>query len=212
MAKKKKVTIKTKAPTGLTLARSGGTFTATWKCSDRDYKDGQSLGWRTYQPKATKWTWPKIGASVRRYAWSIDPKKFYPYTSVYLKSVQYGVAGNCARWENSKNIYYPSKSSYTQKSFTIAPPGAPSLSNASSDQFTNVRTYSWSYAVNATNSQWFANIEYQTMIVKNSNVTDGSKLSWNSKQTGWQDGVVGASGSKTITEDSTSLATASWTR
>lgn len=202
---------KTKQPSGLTLARKNATFTAGWKCADKNYNGGQKFGWRTFQPKKTGWTWISVAAGARKASWTINARNYYPYTKVLLKSVQYGVIGNCGAYTEKGKRYNPTASDPSQKAFAIVPPAAPSCSNSGSDDFSNTWTYSWSYAVNATNGQMFTNVEWQTMYVENSTATDGSKLAWNSRQAGWQTGVGGASGSKTITEEFI-VASTSYTR
>ena len=36
----------TKAPTGVTISRHGGVYTASWKCGDKDYNKGQQFQYR----------------------------------------------------------------------------------------------------------------------------------------------------------------------
>ena len=200
---------KTKKPTGLTLKRDGSRLTAGWKCGDTDYDKGQGFAWIATQPGTRHDV--SITTKARSYSWTINPKSYYPYTKRKLRWIRIFVGGQRKTYEKSGVRYYMQWSGTVQKTFSYAAPTAPSCSNAASD-YTNARTYKWDYTVSATSNRWFSDVEWQTILVKNSNITNGAKLKWNSKQTGWKTGTGGKSGSRTITEDSASLATASWTR
>ena len=55
---------KTKAPSGLGIARNVMKFTLTWKIADDNYNDGQQLQWRTNLDKSGKWTSITIGTTT----------------------------------------------------------------------------------------------------------------------------------------------------
>ena len=54
-----------KAPTGLSVTRSGNTFTMKWKIGDKDYGNGQQL---QYSVNKGAWVKPAIGATATSYA------------------------------------------------------------------------------------------------------------------------------------------------
>lgn len=203
---------KTKAPGGLSIARSGSGFTCSWKITDKDYGDGQGFQYNTTVNKvSSKWVSKTVTKTDTKQSFSVSLANYHPTKAgQYLKSVAFRVRGNRKKYTSNKKTYSPSVSSWTSKEYTIAAPGAPGRpSVALSDTLTNVATFSWAAKDNG--AKWATGTLFQTILVS-SNVTDGSKLTWNSSQRGWATGTAGLSGSRTITEDTTTLASGPWVR
>ena len=216
MAAKSK-TEKTKAPSGLKIVRAGKRFTLTWKIGDKDYKDGQYFSYIINDTGKDKWSAAeKISVGATSRAITIDPKKFYPYNKQYLYDIGMRVKGNRTKYTTgsgkSKKEHNPGASDWTEKRFTFQYPRVPSLSVELHDTLSNVCTFTWSVTVNSDDAYMFTDTEWQTILVKESQVTDGSKLSWKSGQLGWSTGTAGSSGSRTVTENTVLLANASHTR
>ena len=56
--------VTTRAPGGLTVKRNGNAFTISWKITDEDYGDGQTLQYRLGLPgKWTAWTNIAVGST-----------------------------------------------------------------------------------------------------------------------------------------------------
>lgn len=214
MAKKKQKV--TKAPTGLKITRSGTKFTLTWKIGDKDYKDGQYFSYRLNTAGKSKWTnAEKIGVKATSRAITIDKKKYYPYKQSYLYDVRMRVKGNRDTYTTGsgkkKKTHKPVCSHWSDKIYSLNVPWQPSLATALDQELTNVCTFTWETTIKDDEPQLFTDTEWQTMLVKNSSETDGSKLSWNTSALDWQtnlngEGIgSGASGSKTLTEDTSIL-------
>lgn len=191
---------KTKAPSGLALARNNLAFACSWKISEKDYNDGQQLQWRT---NLQKWTTVTVGASTTKKTVSLTASTFYPTTKKKLTYISFRVKGkkSGAEW-----------SDWTTKTLTLKAPAVPTLKATLHSSNNNVTTFSWTVKTATNDNKHFVNVEWQTILVKESNVTDGSKLSWKTSATGWATGTGSATGSTVRTEDTSLLAANSYTR
>ena len=185
MAKKKQKV--TKAPTGLKITRSGTKFTLTWKIGDKDYKDGQYFSYMLNNTGKSKWTnAEKIGVKATSRAITIDKKKYYPYKQSYLYDVRMRVKGNRDTYKTGsgkkKKTHKPVCSHWSDKIYSLSVPWQPSLTTTLDQELTNVCTFTWETTIKDDESQLFTDTEWQTMLVKNSNETDGSKLSWKDRK------------------------------
>ena len=77
--------LKTKAPSGLTITRNGNSFVCQWKKSDKDYDDGQQF---QYKVGNGAWTSVSIGTGATSKTFSINPALYYPFTQKILTSVR----------------------------------------------------------------------------------------------------------------------------
>lgn len=205
---------KTKKPTGLSIARNANKFTFSWKCGDKNYTDGQTL---QYKLGSGKWTAVSIGASTRSKVVTVD-------TSKAFGSVAFRVRGNRAKYTQGKGKkkkkINPTVSDWATKTFDLDPPKGASITATMDEELSNVCKFSWSVARNATDKFLFRYAKYESVLVKNSNVTDGSKITFNKNKRGWKTGTWDpdvSSGSTTITEDTaiftdTSVAYTRWYR
>lgn len=192
----------TKAPTGLKIVRSGGSFTLTWKIGDANYGRGQLFSYMIDDTGADKWSASvKLGAKVTSRVLSVNYRSFYPYTKQYLYRIGMSVKGQRSVYTLNGKSHNPAPSAWTQKWFDVLVPNVPTTTTTPHEELTNVCTFSWSTAVSSTDGRIFTDTQYQTMLVKNSNETDGSKLSWGNATTN----TGSATGSVTYTEDTAIL-------
>ena len=207
---------KTRRPTGLSIARSNSSFVCKWKITDDDYGDGQTFQW--WDRTKNKWRTVTIGNTVTQKAITLDTSKYYPTTKKTLTAFSFRVRGNRAyyivedRKTGKKTVYQPTVSDWTKKTLELKTPERPILSATPSTNETNVTTFSWAVASSTTDRVWIRDVQYQTILVKESNVGDGSKLPWKSTTLGWDTGTSTAVNSRAITEDTSLLAAASYTR
>lgn len=202
--------VKTKAPTGLTISRSGNSFKCSWKCGDKNYSQGQSFRYSLTGMKGPAWL--AVGAGVRSKAVTINANNYYPKTSKYLKTVKFEVRGNCGRYKKKKKWVDPTVSSWAGTAMTLTVPARPTVTEKLDDTLSSTTVFSWETAVSDTSTAWFTDVEWESMLVKDNNETDGAKLAWSSSALGYQTGTGGASGSKEITESTGITALASFTR
>lgn len=201
---------KTKKPTGITIARAGASFVVKWKITDEDYADGQNFQW--WNALTKKWTTVEIGTGTTQKTVSLTATNYYPTTSKRITAFSVRVRGNRKKYTVNGKTYQPTVSDWTKKTFSINVPKRPDLVATLSNQYSNVTTFSWVVANDSASSIWLRDVEYQTILVKESNETDGSKLTWKTSALGWHTGTGSAIGSYTATEDTTLLAAASYTR
>lgn len=212
----------TKAPSGLYQARSNMKFTFNWKISDSDYEAGQQLRWRYYTRKGTSksgawtnWIDVGIGAKVTSKAVSLNAASFFPNTQVYLFGIQFQVRGKRKNTTKDGKTTTYDWSGWSSNTWDfIAPPQPSKLSVELDDELYNRSVFAWeNKSASDTDGKPWYDMEYQTMLVKNSKQTDGSKLTWKSSQPGWGSYTGGKTGSRTHTEDTQTLADgASYTR
>lgn len=189
-----------KKPTGLTISRSGGWFSASWKCGDKNYSGGQQ-----FQYNINGWGWASlsIGTGTRDKGFDIGINGYYPNTGTLLYTVSVRVRGKAKKG---------SWSAWTYATYTTYAPNAPSLEVSVDEQQTNVCTFTWNLTTDPADAQPFWNTLWESILVKESDVTDGSQLVWGASATGWDWGLGYDTGTITKTEDTTLLADASYTR
>lgn len=203
--------VKSKPQTGLAIKRNNNAFTLTWKLGDKDYGDGQTCRFRCNKEKFADIA---VGKATTQKTATVDLTRFYPTTSKTLTSVQFALRGNRKAYMSKRKRIDPSVSEWVYMGFAINKPGRPTVTATLSDQYENVCTFNISYTgVSTTNHVISTDIQYQSMLVKNCTVTDGSKLEWKSNALGYMTGTKGTSGGTvTITEQTELLAAASYTR
>ena len=171
-----------KAPTGLSVTRSGNTFTMKWKIGDKDYGNGQQLQYwingRLYQPS--------IGATATSYA----------ITSTVLKTLTFRVRGNRKKYSKKGKNINPGWSAWATKTWAATVPGNPGLEYE--NEAVNSGTFKWSFSPDNTGTPIFTRVETQSCVVRK-NAEPGNN-EWGSVTN------RAASGSVTITEESEAIA------
>lgn len=191
---------KSKAPSGLTISRNGESFTFKWKIPSAKYSDGQGFQYKTNG----SWTKVSIGKTTTSKAITFSRSNFYPYSGKSkLASISFRVRGN-SNESGSKNS---TMSAWSTKSFAIKAPQAPTITKEI--QTWPTVKFSWSEHNDSADAYWFTRVEYTSVLVKNSNVTDGSKINWSSTVPGstrYNSTSASASSYITVTDDSDMLA------
>lgn len=199
MANVKKVTQNTATvkPSGLSITRSGGTFTCSWKICDEDYGAGQELLWSANNgPQQLVGVDPSassvqlgIGTEVSTLTfWVRGKRKVYDKTEKKKK-------------KTIKTHYVPEWSDYEAYTWNATIPAAPSLSYSKGSS--NSGTFSWSFSVKDNGTDIFRDVEYQTCLRSDNE---------NPPKSGWSGAIVGASGSNTYTETLSSGNVIRWVR
>ena len=205
----------TKAPTGLSIVRSEDKYTASWKIGDKDYADGQYFQYAIDTTGKVSWLPTKntaIGTTTTsKVIATIDKSNYYPNTDSegnnkpFLYNVCFRVKGNRKKYttgsRKKKKTHSPSASAWVRKDFVVNPPKKPALIAELDEELTNVCTFSWSAPYESNDSYLFTDVQWQTILVKNSSESDGGKLDWSNAE----EGIDGAEGIKTITEDTSIL-------
>jgi len=201
----------TQQPTGLTTTRNNLTFTFSWKITDKDYEAGQQLQYRTNLTE--KWTSIEIGCWTTKKTIALSAENYYPSTSDRLNAVWFRVRGKRRPYTEKQGkedkTYTPDWSAWSDKVYVIDNPDRPSLE--AELQSYNSTEFSWKVTNKEKSNKPFRDVQYQSILVKDSTVRDGSTLKWSSSNAGWRTGTGTASDSVSIPE-TVSLANASWTR
>lgn len=207
MAKTVKET--TKAPTGITITRNNEVLTVMWKIAGRDYGKGQYFQQLINTGKNSSWTPAKntnIGIMAYSKAVTVKKTSFYPYRGKpILKSVGVRIKGHQKDYTTGsgkkKRKHVMSASGWATKYYTFNPPIRPSISKALNEELTNVCKFSWNTTVANNTTQMFTDVQLQSIFVKNSTESDGSKLDWSKALTE----IKGSTGDRTFTEDTAIL-------
>lgn len=213
------VTTKTKQPTGLTITRNGAKFTFQWKINDEDYRQGQLL---QYRINSGKWVTVPVSASATTKLITLDTSKYYPVGKTKITSVTFHVRGRRANYRVTKRNssgeeitteYRPGWSEFSEKSFSVQVPEKPSLTASLSSTDSNVTTFSWELATSPDSRRPFSDMQWQSVLIKECSTSDGTKVSFSTRNAGWATGTPsGSTGSITRTEDTSLLANNSYTR
>lgn len=205
MATEKKTT--TKKPTGMSVKRNKGKFTCTWKIGDKNYGDGQQCYYRTNRMKDGEWNKLSCGNTTTAKSVSLTLSNYYP-SGKELEIVRFKVRGNRDTYttgSGDKEIKYkPQWSDFTYDSFDVKAPSAPSVGVTPSDEYANRCRFSWHAADSDTSARPFTRVQWQAVLLKNSNIKDGPKAFKAKHVAGsYLSGTsTTASSGQTITEDS----------
>lgn len=211
----------TKPPTGLSLTRNGNKFVLTWKIADKDYGAGQQYATKKYYLtadgtlKETAWTSQSVTNTQTKESTTITLSDYYPTTNKKLRIVQARVRGRRNKYLKTGSFtdyIQEDWSAWSNASFQLEPPRKPSVSVALDSVLWNKATFSWSYTDSNPLHRPFADLQYQSILVKDCTETDGSKLTWSTANVDWRSGTTGTSGSITITENTALISGKSYTR
>jgi hypothetical protein len=211
-----------KAPKSLSIARNGSKFTLSWKQADKDYRNGQTLAYRTLS--ATSWTY--IGLTVGATSWgqTIAPSQFYPYTNKKITAISMSVKGRRAYYETTSTKkaggqkieitteHRPQWSSYTNKQFAIYAPKAPTLSASFDPEYSNRTTFAVTMVSDSEDHYWTTDIVWESVLEKDCNFTSGKDAKWGAGAFRKQSGTRTSSGSIPIDESAFPDPNASYTR
>ena len=197
---------KTRKPAGLTIARDGMAFTFSWKVIDSDYNGGFLIQYRTNLTK--KWTdLSRIGDSATSRTFSLARSSFYPYTTKRLNTLY--IRCRAKRATNNGVVY--DWSDWSETSWATLQLWRPSVTQTLASA--NQTVFSWEQTTSETDRRIYSRIQYQSILVRASTITDGAKLRWTSTAAGWRTSTSSStSGTVTITEDSAMLVQDSYTR
>lgn len=193
----------TKRPSGLYISRDGLTYTFNWKIGDENYSWGQQVQWRVNTGKWQPWWGIGVTASDTSAKVTLNQNLYWPKKNQFLFRIEFRVRGR------KKDCSW---SDWSSNGWNMTAPGSPSVSQQLDAELDNVCEFSWNYDASTTNNFPFTDVEWQSILVKECNVSDGSKLKWSSGVLGWQAGTGGKSGTKQITEDSGPLSLNSYAR
>ena len=178
---------KTKKPTGLSITRSGNTYTFKWKIASKDHGGGQKLEYEVYTPNSGQGASPSISNTATSYS----------ITVANVKSISFRVRGK--RKKNGNTTY--DYSDWASASWTAAVPKTPTLTYK--NEGTNKGTITWSCPNDSSDNAVFTGAEYQTCIERNSAASGFWGASVQAK---------GAAGSEMVIEASADMAAGNFVR
>ena len=178
---------KSKKPSGLSVTRNGNTYKLAWKIGDADYGNGQQLNYRVNNGA---WVKPSIGATATSYS----------FTNANAKKIYFQVRGNRKKYKKKGKNVNPTWSDWAGCTWTAAKPKINSLTYENDTP--NSGTFEWE--VNNKNNDVYVldSVKSYTAIVRGT----ARPTSWGTATT------RSASGSVTITEDTTAIAQGNFVR
>lgn len=196
----------TSAPSGLAIARDGNKYSFSWKIPSCKFEAGQQCQYRLKTSDGWgKWQSISVSATATKKTVTVSANSYYPNTKKKLSIISFRVRGQ------RKGDQY-TWSAWKSKSFDVKVPSAPTLSASLSSSLSNVTTFTWKATDSDSSVRLFDDVLWESILIKDCTETDGSKLKWKSSVTGWMTGTGTASGSRAVTEDTATLANASYTR
>lgn len=209
----------TKKPSGLGIARDNMKFTFTWKIADSDYDEGIKVGWRINTGKWSAYAFITVGNKATQASVTLSASNYWPTTNTYLYSIELAVKGKrkTATVRDSEKMTETTTtynwSDWSKYAFDLMAPSNPSISQELDERRDNTTTFTWNTSTSKTDRKPFVDCEWETRVIYNNQETDGSKLNWKPTSYLYEHGTSGASGTRTITEDTEiSNTKASWTR
>lgn len=200
----------TSKPTGLTLSRNGNNFTLSWKKGDKNYDAGQNFEWRTNND--AKFIANSIAKRDTSKVKQLSESNYYPNTELLLKWIEMRVRGKRAKYKKKGKTIKPTMSAWASpKRLDLAPPKKPQLTATMHESQWNVCTFAWEVETSDTDIYWFNDVEWETILVKESDVTNGADLAWETDET-YQSGTGTKTDNQVITEDSFDISDGSYTR
>lgn len=209
---------KVKVPTGLSIKRNGARkFVCTWKLPGTNYYNNLWLQWRVLWGSGSWSDWYQGSHSIdlnrNATSYTIDISEYYSYLSpVLVDTTLQSISFRLQAWKYDVTGVETGQITSSAATFNLYSPYQPTLTAALDGTKDNWCKFTWNTPVSDTDAYPFTNCQWQSILVKESNVTDGSELSWKSTATGYQTGVVSRNSSKTIEEDTVLLAANSYTR
>ena len=195
---------KSKAPSGLSIAKDWGTFGCSWKIPARKYGDGQKFQYKA----GGDWVSVSVGKTTKSKSIWIDKTQYFPTSGKSkLTEFSFRVRGNTAKYTTGsgkkQKTHKPSMSDYTRKDFPLK---APYMSSVSAEvQTWPTVKFSWEAHNDAADAYWFTRVEYTSVLVMDSDVTNGAQIDWSNTAPGstQYNSTSGSSSSNlSVTEDS----------
>ena len=200
----------TKKPTGITIVRDGNLkFVTTWKIGDADYGAGHEFRYRTWTSEKKHSAWTTSNMSGTSKTITLTASNWFPTTKQKLFYFEVEIRGKRNNTTSGGKTTTYDWSAWAGKKLELHVPNKPTLSTTLDSS--NKTTFSWAIETDSKDTKPFVNARWETIRVKASKETDGSKLKWKNATTG----TGSASGSVpggTTTEDSSLLAKDSYTR
>ena len=209
----------TRKPSGMTGIRDEMRFEFGWKIMDADHGAGQWFIYQTNLDKANnnKWHSAEITASDTSASVSLTASSYYPTTSKTLSYVLANVRGKRSTTSTTSGdvttVTTYDKSEWAALRYNVYAPKAPVVSKDPDNANYPRCTFSWDVDTTDSDNRPFVNVEWQSMLVKDCNVSSGSKLRWAATSSNdWSDGTGSDSGDVTFDETLATLAKGSYTR
>lgn len=193
-----------KKPKGIVFARKKNKIYVGWKHGESGYTAQQ------FKYKTNKWKSKSVKKGTSTLSIDFPTDNYYPNTSKKVKKITVKVRGKKkGKW-----------SGWTTKSHKIYEPNRPTITAEVDDELTNKTKFSWSTVYSDTDWKPFTKVYWESILLKESDITDTEKLAKLFASTAQDDetnldrqtGNGGANGSKEIEEDTNLLADNSYTR
>ena len=198
-------------PTGITIVRDGNLkFVVTWKIADKDYGAGHQFRYRIWTSEKKYSAWTESTASSTSKTITLTASDYYPTTSKKIYYFEVEIRGKRNNTTSQGRTTTYDWSAWSGKKLKISEPHKPTMSTELTSS--NKTVFTWNTSTDSKDTRPLVNTRYQTILVKESKETDGSKLKWKTSNSGWGTGTGSANDSLTKTEDTTILAKNSYTR
>ena len=203
----------TTKPGNLTITRSNGSFSASWKIGDSNYGAGQQL---QYKINSGKWTDVSIGTGTKSKTFlSLNFENYFPYTSAKLSSISVRVRGYRSPWRKTTSkkitIYETSWSDWATYTYKFSAPSTPSITATVNENLENTCTFAWSGSAPTDAGNVLTRIQWKSVLLANSNETNGDRA-FAARSLQSYSGWTGATGSWAKTETYTPSGSTGYTR
>ena len=171
---------KTKKPSGLSIERSGSTYTVKWKIGDKDYGGGQQLN---YSINGGAWTPSTIGNTATSFSISNNT----------VKTIAFRIRGNRKKYRSNGKEINPGWSDWASLTWTATKPVISELKYENTGS--NQGVFSWVVNSKTDDTAILTSVKSYSVIMR----SDAAPKSWGSGTS------TNATGSTTITENTTDM-------
>ena len=192
------IQVDTKAPTKLTIKRSGNQITCSWKIEDKDYDGGQQFAFMqigsngaTYKINGKDAWWEEpVGNTDTSKSLILNLNMYYPNIAPDAKAPEtfirykFRVRGKRKAYSSGGKSYAPKWSSWSVQEVLISVPNTPTGTVEVNKDNNNTTTFSWTTKTSNEGFQPFKDTEYGIKVVSGGKVKED-----------WTSIVKGASGS-----------------
>ena len=218
-------TVTTKKPSGLTTSRKKLKFILTWKIVDANHGKGQELQWRTNRMKKNKWKSVTVGKTATSATIALKQEDCYPTDGKKpVTEITFRVRGkrspdstvtttrNGSDTTETTTNYTYNWSKWAEHAYKLHPHAKPTLTPSWDSSHTNQADFAWATTVSDDDAYPYSSVKWESIVVANSNETNGAKLTWKTSNVGWQTGTSAATGGTITIPESVDLTAAAYTR
>lgn len=195
------------------IARTGRKIEASWKIKDKNHGAGQQLQYRIWTTKKKHGGWVKIGVKAT------ETKKAFELTAAQVKkifAIEIRIRGRRKAYKakvkkgkkgkTAKTVKFtPAWSGYATSKYTPKAPPKPTVSAELDSEQEYTTNFDFSSNASNTATAWQTGFEWDAILLKNSDITDGATAFSAAEYTDKRSGTASGNNVEPIVEQSETI-------